>query len=74
MKKKKYKFITIEQINEELFEGKPVYRVFNNKTNDQLAIISYYKPWKNYVFSSKEVCVFDHKCLSCVLEFMCKYL
>jgi hypothetical protein len=67
---KKYKFITIKQANEELFEGQPVYRVYNNKSGDQLAIISYFKQFKAYVFSSKEHCVFDLYCLKDVMDFM----
>jgi hypothetical protein len=67
---KKYKFITIKQACNELFEGKPVYRIFNNKSDDQLGIISYYKPWKQYVFSSMEECVFNITCLENVIDFM----
>lgn len=67
---KKYKYITIKQVGKELFENKPVYRVYNNKSGDQLAIISWYKPWKEYVFSSKENCVFNNTCLRDVLDFI----
>lgn len=67
---KEYKFITIQQVKNELFEKKPVYRVYNKKTSEQLAIISWYKPWKKYVFSSKEQVVFDLSCLECINSFM----
>ncbi len=67
---KKYKYITIKQVANELFEGIPVYRIFNNKSNDQLGIISYYKPWKQYVFSSTEECDFNISCLKDVIDFM----
>jgi hypothetical protein len=67
---KKYKFIYIEQKNNELFEGKPVYRVFNNKSKNQLAIISFYRPWKQYVFSSHDECVFNNSCLRDIIDFM----
>lgn len=67
---KKYKFIHIKQVNEELFEKKPVYRIFNNKSGDQLGIISYYKPWKEYVFSSIPECAFNNGCLRDVLDFI----
>ena len=67
---KKYRFITIRQTNEELFGGKPVYRIFNNKTNLQLGILSWYKPWRQYVFSSRDDCVFNDSCLRDVLDFM----
>jgi len=52
---KKYKYITIEQRNNEAFEEHSVYRIYNNKTGNQLGILSYYKPWKEYVFSSKGI-------------------
>jgi hypothetical protein len=67
---KKYKYITIKQINEELFEKRPVYRIFNNKSNEQIGILSFYKSWKEYVFSSKEECVFNSGCLRDVLDFI----
>jgi hypothetical protein len=67
---KKYKFITIKQVNGELFEGKPVYRIFNNKLGEQIGIISYYRPWKQYVFSAMAQCVFNNSCLHDVLDFM----
>lgn len=66
----KYKYINIKQVNEEIFENRPVYRIFNNKSGDQLGIISWYKPWKDYVFSTKEGCVFDKGCMADILKFM----
>jgi hypothetical protein len=67
---KKYKYITIRREHNESFEGHPVYRVFNNKSGGQLAIISWYRPWKQYVFSSMEECVFNNSCLRDVLDFI----
>ena len=67
---KKYRFITIGQRNDEIFEGKPVYRIYNNQSGAPLGTISFYKPWKQYVFSSKEGCVFNISCLEDVLDYM----
>ncbi len=67
---KKYRYITIKQVDQELFEGKPVYRIFNNRSNGQIGVLSYYKIWKEYVFSSKENCVFNIGCLNDVTDFM----
>lgn len=80
-KVKFYKFISIGQVQvknadgkgnpgPEMFEGKPVYRIHNIKNNAQLGIISFYKPWKQYVFSSRPECVFNNSCLRDVLDFM----
>ena len=66
----KYKFMTIKQVNGELFEGKPVYRILNNKSGVQLGILSFYKPWKQYIFSSQPECVFNDSCLRDILDFM----
>ena len=71
---KKYKFITIENEGGELFMGMPVYRIRNNRTHDQLGVISYYNPWKEYVFSSIEECVFNNSCLRDVLDFIEKVI
>jgi hypothetical protein len=70
MTEKKYKYITIRRVDNETFEGYPVYRVFNNRWGDQLAVLSYYKSWKQYVFSSHDGCVFNDSCLRDVLDFM----
>ena len=67
---KKYKYIFIEQKNGEMFEGRPVYRIYNNRSKNQLGIISFYKQWKEYVFSSSDECVFNNSCLRDVLDFM----
>lgn len=67
---KKYKYITIEQKEGEMFEKHPVYRIFNNRNKGQIGILSFYKPWKQYVFSSKTDCVFNNACLKDVLDFM----
>jgi hypothetical protein len=67
---KKYKYITIDQHQGEMFEGRPVYRILNTKSGSQLGILSWYKPWKQYVFSSIPECVFNNSCLRDVLDFM----
>jgi hypothetical protein len=66
----KYKYIQIKQIAAELFSGKPVYRIYNNKSQAQIGIISWYPPWKQYVFSSQPECIFNNSCLRDVLDFI----
>ena len=67
---KKYRFITIRQDGTETFESHPVYRIFNNRSGGHLGILSFYKPWKQYVFSSQPNCVFNDACLRDVLDFL----
>lgn len=67
-KRKSYKFIYVQ--SGELFEEHLVYRVYNKKSNMQIALISYYKPWKKYVFSTQTEHVFDVSCLENIIEFM----
>jgi hypothetical protein len=67
---KKYKFITIRQVGNEVFNSKPVYRIFNNKSGVQLGIISYWKAWKEYIFHTKEDFVFSKSCLLDIANFM----
>ena len=66
----KYKWITIAQHSQEGFNRRPVYRITNNKSGEQLGIISWFIPWKQYVFSSREDCVFNESCLKDVLDFL----
>lgn len=68
----KYRFFSIQHRGSEMFEGRPVYRIYNNKNEDQIGVVSWYKPWRKYVFSSKEGCIFDVSCLLDVLDFMNK--
>lgn len=67
---KEYKFITIRQVNDELFERHPVYRIFNNRSGKEIGMLSFYRPWRQYVFSSRENCVFNNGCLHDILDFM----
>ena len=67
---KKYKYIFIQQDKGEEFNKKPVYRIYNNRTKTQIGILSYYKPWKEYVFSSQPDCVFNNTCMRDVLDFI----
>lgn len=67
---KKYKYITIRQDADEHFKGKAVYRIYSNRPMAQIGILSYYIPWKEYVFSSNENCVFNDGCLKDVLDFL----
>lgn len=71
---KKYKFITIcdeyDNGKQEMFSGHPVYRIRNNRSKEQIGILSYYRSWKQYVFSSQPECVFNNSCLRDVLDFL----
>lgn len=66
----RYKYIQVRIEDKEEFAGKPVYRIFNNKTGDQLGIISWYTQWRQWVFSSQPNCAFNNSCLRDVLDFM----
>ena len=69
---KKYKYITIIE-QQDLYEGKTVFSVLNNKSGNELAILYYYKPWKQYVFTiagNVEGAVFNNTCLRDVIDFM----
>jgi hypothetical protein len=66
----KSRFINIKHVEGELYEGYPVFRIYSDKGGGQLAIISWYRPWKEYVFSSQPECVFNNSCLRDVLDFI----
>lgn len=67
---KKYKYIHIKRVGAETYNNHPVYRIFNNRSKSQIGIISWYVPWKEYVFSSQPECVFNNSCLMDVLDFI----
>ena len=66
----KYKYITIDNRTLEMFEKHPIYRIYNNKSGSELGFICWYKPWKQYVFSSQPECVFNNSCIRNILSFM----
>ena len=70
IKMKIYKYMLIKQTDNEVFKNKPVYRVYNKKSKEPLGIISYYPSWKEYIFSSKEGCVFNNSCLKDIIDFI----
>jgi hypothetical protein len=68
---KRYKFITIEQKSSEKFNGKPVYRIINNRSGKELGILYYYASWKQYVFTqSQEGILFSIDCLNDIIDFI----
>lgn len=70
--KTKYKHIYFikEPITNKTYNNKPIFYCLNNKTNDELAVVYYYKPWRKYCVSFKENCVFDEGCLNDIISFM----
>lgn len=71
---KKYKFITIKQLEIagtlETFSNKPVYRIFNNKSGTELGNLFYNFAWRQYVFSGYESSIWNKSCLLDVIDFI----
>lgn len=75
---KRYKFITIEQptwpfrgeLSGETHEGKPVYRIYNNRNRRQLGKISWYKPWKQWISNFEPIAVFSAGCHRDIADFI----
>ena len=61
---KKYKWITIEALI------KDEYHIFNNKTNDVLGEIKFYKKWNCWVVNFFEDAVFSASCLEDIAKFI----
>lgn len=68
-KEKTYRFITI--VNEgNTFDERPVYHIVNKRSKSQIGMLTYYSPWKQYVFESNPDCVFNRSCLCDITDFM----
>ncbi len=66
---KKYKFISITPDGE--FAGKPKYKIINTKSEGELGILFYHKPWKQYVFTqSQQGVIFNKSCLLDIIDFI----
>ena len=64
--KTKYKFIWFEPTTLTC-----VWNCVNNKAKTYLGVVSFYKPWKRYVFNAEnERCVFSQDCLEDIIDFM----
>ncbi len=66
---KQYKFITINQRGK-TNDGKPMFVVRNNKSQDELAVIYYYSPWKQYVIQYSPDCMFSTDCNDDIKDFI----
>lgn len=68
--KTKYKFIHFVE-TEEVVSGKKVWDCRNNKSNDLLSKIFYYKPWNEYCFTqSDRNILFNNGCLKDTINFI----
>lgn len=78
MTEHKYKFITIRQAEQfeegkaipAMYDNKPLYHIVNNKNAGFLGWITYYKPWRQYVFTGTERAVFNNACLKDIIDFL----
>lgn len=64
--KTKYRFIHFEQT---ILKG--FWNCINNKSKTVLGVVSYYKPWKQYVFNAEDASnIFSQDCLADIIDFM----
>ena len=64
--KTKYKYIHFEQtiLND-------VWNCINNRHHVPLGVVSYYKPWKQFVFNAEDSAdIFSIDCLEDIIDFM----
>ncbi len=62
---KKYRFIHVGlDAAREMHAGKPVYYVFNNRSNEAIARILWYAPWRLWVATFSEESVWSAGCLA----------
>ena len=66
MKALKSKFMTSEY-----YEAFKEYYIKNKKTEDMLGTVTYYKPWKQWVFCAfDDLCIFSAGCLQDIFNFI----
>ena len=64
--KTQYKFIHFKPTYLE-----SIWTCFNNKSKSMLGMVEYYKPWKQWVFSTEDqMDVFSVSCLEDIIDFM----
>ena len=68
--KLKYKYIHFEETSE-IVGGKVVWVCKDNKRNDILSKIFYYKLWREYCFTQEQQdVIFDDGCLADIIDFI----
>ena len=65
--KTKYKHIQFEKAPPGLGW---IWSCYNNKTNELLGDIDYYKSWRQYVIEFQSGCVFNNQCLRDIADFL----
>lgn len=61
-----YKYIHFEQT---IMDG--FWNCINNKSKAVLGVVSYYKPWRRYVFNAEGASdIFSQDCLEDIIDFM----
>ena len=64
--KTKYRFIHFEQT---ILVG--IWNCINNRHSTILGVVSYYTPWKQYVFNAEDTGdIFSQDCLEDIIDFM----
>lgn len=63
---KKYKFITIEPATHD----RDYWRITNNKSNEYIGAIEYYRDWKQHVFMADNDAIWSVDCLEDVIDFI----
>ncbi len=48
----------------------PIYHIFNNKNNIEIATIKWYGAWRKYCLFSYEGTIWDNKCLTSIIDFL----
>lgn len=61
----RYKYIHVAQdTTRELWADKPVWYIFNNKSNEAIGRILWYSPWRRWVATFAETTVLSADCLA----------
>lgn len=68
--KVKYKHIHFIAVYEGVNPKVAYWRCVNNKDKSRLGIVSFYIPWRQWVFEGRECSVFDTSCLADIIDFM----
>ena len=64
--KTKYRFI---HFSPTILDG--IWNCVNNRHQTVLGVVSYYKPWKQYVFNAEDPAdIFSQDCLEDIIDFM----
>lgn len=69
MNEKRYEFINFRKLTD-THGGKPQWRCANNRTGDELGVVHWHAPWRQYCYFPTYQAVYSKGCMNDICDFI----